>query len=375
MEYQSKINIQDNIQELVQNYKSTNLIFHENIEIYHNDFLRIITDFFEQARHSIKISIYSFKHKQLIKLIRQKALEGISIEIVTDYKHIGHLRSKLKNCDNIHITSCNEHFLSLHSKYIIVDDSQALILTGNLDKHIEANRDFILFVNNKSIVQGMLKIFDHDSHHPAFAECIINEEIIFDNLGLYWSNGSVDKKTKQYVEYWTNNVKNNDALADVGTTSIAHIKHINEAKQSIYIYMQVFTCFEIIKALLDASKRGVEIKIITQDLGPQNRLLMKFLFDLFKDSNIGFLVNNKLLPYIHTKVCIVDKKYAIIGSTNFSYASLHLNRELSIGIQGQSVELLLNIFNEDYKKLNDHITRYRKHSKRVEPMAVVNEKL
>lgn len=256
---------------------------------------------------------------------------------------------------NVEITYGNRNFLVHHNKYIIVDKSAAFVMTANLDDHLNKSTDFIVCSKSKDICENILAIFDYDWNN-RLAEAI-DQKYIFNKSGLYWSNGSVDKIDMLYKQYYVNDLENDRHFVNNGSSLAAYKNIVENAKESINIYMQLVNSFDCLKILCDAAERGVKIRVIFQSLG--NHRLDTFIQSMLYRAGIEVMYNYEQLPYVHAKVIIVDEKLAIIGSMNFSYPSTNLNRELVIGIHGEKVKILLDKFNTDFKQLKLHTDQAR----------------
>lgn len=55
----------------------------------------------------------------------------------------------------------------------------------------------------------------------------------------------------------------------------------------------------------------------------------------------------------HSKMIIVDGKTALVGSINLSESALNSNREVAILVQGDEVQKLLLLFEEDWEKAGE----------------------
>lgn len=93
------------------------------------------------------------------------------------------------------------------------------------------------------------------------------------------------------------------------------VNHINQSKQSIRIQAYGFTSEKIIKALIEAKNRGVNIEIILDRSNFQKKkldtikLLHKHGIPVYQDNTKGIA---------HNKVMIIDNKKVITGSFNFT---------------------------------------------------------
>ena len=95
------------------------------------------------------------------------------------------------------------------------------------------------------------------------------------------------------------------------------LKSINSAKKSIHVAAYGFTSKPIAEALLNASKRGVEVKIVADEKSNSG-----------KYSATRYLANNRIqvkldgnYPIFHHKFMIIDGSTLETGSFNYSAAA------------------------------------------------------
>lgn len=126
------------------------------------------------------------------------------------------------------------------------------------------------------------------------------------------------------------------------------IEFIRSAKESIDIQMYILTSEEVMRELGLAAQRGVQVRIILEPRVEDAR--KQRVFSLLSAS--GCQVRWASLSYklTHSKMIIIDKKKAIVGSINLSKSALTENREVAVKIEGKPVEELLKIFEEDWEK-------------------------
>lgn len=99
---------------------------------------------------------------------------------------------------------------------------------------------------------------------------------------------------------------------------------INKAKAEILVQAYSFTSAPIAKALINAQKRGVSVKILLDKSQFRSRGYSSAKF--FSDYKIPLLMDSK--PSIaHNKVIIIDNKIVITGSFNFTRAAQERNAE------------------------------------------------
>jgi phosphatidylserine/phosphatidylglycerophosphate/cardiolipin synthase-like enzyme len=101
------------------------------------------------------------------------------------------------------------------------------------------------------------------------------------------------------------------------------VKALNGAKKSVHVQAYSFTSAPIAKALVDAHRREVKVKVILDDSQRGE-----------KYSSADFLDNSGIKPRIdarhaiaHNKVIIIDEEVVITGSFNFTRAAEERNAE------------------------------------------------
>jgi phosphatidylserine/phosphatidylglycerophosphate/cardiolipin synthase-like enzyme len=98
---------------------------------------------------------------------------------------------------------------------------------------------------------------------------------------------------------------------------------VDKAKKSLLIQAYSFTSVPIAKAMIDAKKRGVDVKVILD----KSQFLQKY-------SSAKFLMNQEIpiwkedkVAIAHNKIMIIDDMITITGSFNFTKAAQERNAE------------------------------------------------
>ncbi|HRR95243.1 MAG TPA: phospholipase D-like domain-containing protein [Candidatus Ratteibacteria bacterium] len=123
------------------------------------------------------------------------------------------------------------------------------------------------------------------------------------------------------------------------------LNKIKNAKKSIYIIMYLASYYseypespsnQIINALINKKKENIKIEIILEQSDSKYDEHLKT--ENLKTGSI--LAKNGITVYFdspeiktHSKLLIIDEKYVIIGSTNWSYSALEKNNETSVIIE------------------------------------------
>ena len=108
------------------------------------------------------------------------------------------------------------------------------------------------------------------------------------------------------------------------------IKTINQAQKSIKVQAYSFTNADIAKALLDSSKRGVDVKVVLD----KSQETEKYTSATFL-ANAGVPVRiDDDFAIAHNKIMILDEETVITGSFNFTKAAEERNAENVLVIRG-----------------------------------------
>ena len=117
---------------------------------------------------------------------------------------------------------------------------------------------------------------------------------------------------------------------------------LNSARERIWITAPYFVPDEaVVKALMLASLRGVEVRILLPGLSDSlPTYLAAFHFvELLAGSNVQFYQYDR--GFLHQKVWLVDDWLAMVGTANVDNRSFRLNFEISI-------QNLTQLFNTPY---------------------------
>lgn len=130
-----------------------------------------------------------------------------------------------------------------------------------------------------------------------------------------------------------------------GNSLMLILQSIDRAKKSIHIAAYSFTSKPIAQALLNASRRGVDVKIIADEKSNSN-----------KYSATTYLANNKLpvrldgnYPIFHHKFMVIDEVNLETGSFNYSVAAANKNAENALLLW--NVPAIAATYDREWQKL------------------------
>ncbi|QOJ79373.1 hypothetical protein IG193_02615 [Infirmifilum lucidum] len=112
---------------------------------------------------------------------------------------------------------------------------------------------------------------------------------------------------------------------------------LSKANKSIYIAMFEFKSdtdeiSRIVEILISKAKRGVDVKVVLENTIDVNELTYRRLLD--NGVSVRFDTRAKTT---HAKLVIVDGRYVIVGSHNWSYMAMMRNHEASVLIDNPEI--------------------------------------
>lgn len=224
-----------------------------------------------------------------------------------------------------------------HRKMTIIDGKIAFSGGINLaDEYININSKFGHWKDNSIMLKG---------------DAVWTFTVMF--LELWNSIKNEDSNYLKFKGITDKKIKSNGYTAPYGISPLdeenigeeVYLNIINEAKDYIYIYTPYLIIdTDLINALVLASKRGVDIKIVVPGI-PDKKLIYELTKSYFDE-----LIQNKIEIYtyekgfVHSKVFISDGKVATVGTINLDYRSLYLHFEC--GIYMKNTEVIKDIYND-----------------------------
>ncbi len=273
----------------------------------------------KHARHSIDLTMYEFTDTRAEHDLAAAAQRGVSVKVVLDQREkshnsaaFGYLRSH-----GVKVVWSSPRFEYTHQKTLLVDGSTAVIMTANLtSEYYSSTRDFLVMDTKAADVAAIAQVFSADFAHRPIQPG--------DGRDLVWSPAGSQAKL----------------LALIGG-----------ATKSLRIYSEEMGDTTIEDALIEAAKRGVNVKVCGENPGGEydsdfSRLAAAGVHISYYSSSHGF--------YIHGKVIEADygtgRAKVFIGSENFSSTSLNRNRELGLITANQKVlSAIARTFAGDYR--------------------------
>ncbi|HEU0116967.1 MAG TPA: phospholipase D-like domain-containing protein [Thermomicrobiales bacterium] len=260
-----------------------------------------ILDEIDRARRSIDLEVYLLSDSQMIAALERAHDRGVPVRVLLEQHPFGgngstpDVYARLQKA-GVDVRWTNPAFTFSHVKLFIFDDDAAAIMNLNLTASaFTRNREFAIVTTQPAAVRTAMAIFAAD-----------------------WTRGPEP---------------NPDPLVVSPTNSReALLGLIGGARRSLDIYAEVMRDPEAMRAVEDAARRGVQVRLImsgqpNDDNGKQRAELAA--------AGVQVRLLNRL--YIHAKMILVDGQRAFVGSQNFTATSLDQNREVGIVVDDPAV--------------------------------------
>lgn len=273
-----------------------------------------------KSRIYIKVYIFTDVDEQITnELINAKA-RGVDVCVMIepdpfyweekDFNPSYKIVRKLKNA-GIPYRTTNPYFSqskTTHEKSLIIDNT-GIILTGNLCRsNFTKNMDMgVTVVGDAGILYQMQTVFLADWHRSTLFS--FNQD-----LGLV--------------------ISPHTAVANQSFSAKERIlSFIYYAKSSVHLLNQTLSDTDILQALVEQKKRGLDVRVILAD---PNKVETNQAAILFLRQN-GVEVSVLKKPYLHAKAIAldaedspIDNNFSFVGSQNFTDGGLIRNREMGL---------------------------------------------
>ena len=268
-----------------------------------------------KTKETIDIALYGYKTVPAIeKALKQAKERGVKINIVYDTSNSNYYPETKNILNFAKKLSTDTPQALMHNKFMIFDNSK--ILTGSMNfaptGFTGFNSNCIFIIDSKELAQ------------------------IYKNEFNQMLNGA----------FQHNKIRNNNIVININNTKITPyfspkdkvitekiIPLINSAQHYIYIPTFVLTHDKLTQALIDAHKKNIDIKIITDATNIKTK---RSKISLLRNFGIKIKTEN-YAGKMHSKSIIIDNKYLISGSMNLSNSGENKNDENCLIIEDEKL--------------------------------------
>ena len=286
-----------------------------------NDFCRALLDNINKSQESIDMAIYGYSRvPDIEKALTTAKNRGVKIRLVYDsdtnngniYPDTDIIKQIIP--DNMSDKNSDEAKNIMHNKFYIFDNK--ILITGSANlSHTDMsgfNSNSMVIIKSEEIAKIYTKEFENmfrGKFHNDKTSSDINNILISDSkLGIYFS--PQNKSIKNGL-----------------------VPLINNAQKYIYVPTFIITDKNITSALISAKQRGVDVKIIVDAL---NASIQHSKHKELREGGIPVKTEN-YAGKMHSKSIIIDDKYTIIGSMNFSNSGENKNDENMLIIENTTL--------------------------------------
>lgn len=319
---------------------TTNLVPNRNCE---TEVCKEILSHIKNSKKSIDMAIYGYSRvPEVEKALIEAKKRGVKIRLVYDSDSKGgNIYPDTKDflnivIDNISDKNSSEVNKLMHNKFYIFDDE--ILITGSAN----LSRTDMSGYNTNSIV-----VFKSSE----IAKIYKNE---FEQM--YNGNFHNEKISKNKLNYLLDKIKINICFSpqDKGIENLV-LPIVNNAKDYIYIPTFVLTEKRLTEALINAKRRGVDVRIIMDAL---NSSMKHSKTKELRQAGIPVKAEN-YAGKMHSKSMIIDNKYTIIGSMNFSNSGENYNDENFVVIEDSEIAInYKDFFEYQWDKIDNKWLKY-----------------
>ena len=277
------------------------------------------------AKNTIDLALYGFDNSpKILSALKQAKARNVRIRLVYDrqsspdkeyYKDTNELVKLADSSNSDYIQGQTTHTNKLmHNKFMIVDNK--IVYTGSMNFSSTGLSDYnantIIILHSKDIAELYTKEFEQmlsgKFHNQKSSLNLQNQfNISGTKVGVYFSPYD---KTSNHI-----------------------IPLINSAKHYIYMPTFLITHTQIADALMNAKRRGVDVKIIMDATNINTTHTKHYIL-----RKAGIQLKTEIFAgKMHSKTIIIDDKYIIAGSMNFSNSGENKNDENCLIIENSKL--------------------------------------
>lgn len=318
-------------------YKNTKVVYYKSGEENFKDLVKEL----KAAKHYIFMEYFIIDEGEMwntiLDILEQNAREGLDVRLIYDdvgcisllpYKY-----DKILEDRGIKCMSFNPFipFVSLvmnnrdHRKITVIDGHTGFTGGINLaDEYINKKERFGYWKDTGIMLKGeavwnLTMMFLHmwnsfrytDEDYNKYKPHIHIEDLVVDD---------------GYVQPYGDTPLDEEVVGEN-----VYLNIINSAKRYVYIFTPYLIIDnEMMTALCRASKRGIDVKIVTPGI-PDKKTVFKLTRSYYHQLiENGVEIYEYTPGFIHAKVVVSDDEIATVGTINFDYRSLYLHFECGV---------------------------------------------
>lgn len=269
------------------------------------------------AQKHVWLEGYILTEKDIIRALKQAAERGVDTRVLLEGKVFGGnginrtaMESLSGSKAQIRYRGLGSAYAFMHSKYVVCDDT-FIVSTGNFSHSTYTkNREFLVVGKNAADRETLVQLFD-----------------------ALWNNRHIAATSSGLI-----------IAPDETRTKLE--RTITSAKKTLDIASQNMADDSIVRQIIAAYTRGVQIRILLPDVKDvdSNTDAIQTL------KRAGIAIKTLKKPYLHAKSFVIDGEVVYIGSINFTQNSIEKNREVGVLMRNTRIATeWTQVFEGDWK--------------------------
>ncbi|MCL2389750.1 MAG: phosphatidylserine/phosphatidylglycerophosphate/cardiolipin synthase family protein, partial [Elusimicrobia bacterium] len=313
------------------------------------------------ARRSISIRIYIFNTDpfamRLADLLKRRSNEGVNVRVMLDDLNIVLNRLRTPKLLSAH------HTMTSIRRYLTEDSRVSVRTQANTWMHVAHQKviiidDEIAYTGGMNITESQ-RYFWHDIMVALRGPVVLRLQDDFNHAWAFAGTGGdfhagIRRLSRRRPRYKgsTEGMKNIRILYTTPSSREilnAQLAAIRSARKRIYITTPYFSSNAILRELIQARQRGVDVRVI---IPRDNNVAVMHTSNLIK---ANAMIRNDIRVFMyqgmtHTKAALFDN-WACLGSGNLDNYSLNFNQEMNIAVSCEKFakELYTRLFAIDFE--------------------------
>jgi len=324
-----------------------------------------VVEFLDSAERRVLLAGYTLSSDRVVRTLLAAHRRGIAVSVLVDGEPVGGLPAPAAAAlDRLSragvpvdvVGGDRDRYQFHHAKYAVVDD-RALVTTENwkpAGTGGRSSRGWGVVANQSAIVEGLVETFRADTGWVGSTPWDA-----FDDRTL--TEG--ERATERYPEAFAPAVvatERVDLLVAPDNAEREILTLLAGAEETVDIKQVSIGGTELpfVRAVLDAARRGVEVRVLLAGawyVEEENRRLAERLRDRAKAEGVALSVRiaepDGAFEKIHAKGVIVDGNRTLVGSLNWNNNSVRQNREVALILHGEEPAAYFgDVFDADWER-------------------------
>jgi len=321
-------------------------------------------EFLEQGQERVLLAGYTLSSQRVVDTLVDAAERNVTVQVLVDGSPVGGMSAEMADAlDELTragvevrvFGGARARYRFHHAKYAVVDD-RALVTTENWKPAGvggRSSRGWAVITDQQPIVAGLIDTFRADA---GWVDTVAWQE--FEDPTIV----DDDRSRESYPSEFSAEslpVERTELLVAPDNAEGRILEVIENADDSLDIKQVRIgnRGLPFLQAVLDAARRGVEVRILLGSswyVEEENRQLQRWLEEQAATEDLPLAVRladpDGAFEKIHAKGLIVDDDQVVLGSINWNRNSVRQNREVALLIDGEATGAYFGaVFESDWQ--------------------------